>query len=310
GSPDGGPVPVALGIHTSTADPTSSATGPDVHRAARIAAVAHGGQVLLSVAPAGLVDGTLPPGVELRSLGSHRLRDLGRPEALYQLLADGLHEGFPLLRSLDHPDLPNNLPASLSPFVGRVVELAEVVELLSATRLVTLTGAGGSGKTRLALQAAAEVLDDRGEGVWLVELAPVNDPSGVPMAVADALGLRVESDLPMETLVTTLRDQTILIVLDNCEHVIDAVAELAGRIAAECPRVTLLATSREPLGVDVERVYRVRSMSLPPEDTVDAAASAGSDAVQLFVTRAVRRDPNFALDDRSALLAGSVCRRL
>lgn len=310
--PNGARGHVGMGIHTSdVADSSSRPTSHEVHRAARIGAVAHGGQVLLSAASAGLLEGNLPVDAALRALGSHRLRDLGRPEMLYQLLATGLRDGFPPLRSLDSPELPNNLPASLSPFVGRVEELAEVVALLGAVRLVTLTGAGGSGKTRLALQAAAEVLDDGDEGVWLVELAPVSDPSQVPRAIAEALELRVESDRPpIDTLISTLRDQSILIVLDNCEHLIESVADLAGRIAEGCPRVSLLATSREPLGVDGERVYRVRSLSLPPEDTEDAAEFAGSDAVQLFVARAVRRDPTFALDDGSAPLAGSVCRRL
>lgn len=303
---------VGLGIHTSDlADSFPGPAGYDLHRAARIGALAHDGQILVSAESVGLLEGNLPGDAALRALGPHRLRDLGRPETLFQLLASGLRDGFPPLRSLDNPELPNNLPASLSPFVGRVDELAEVVGLLGTGRLVTLTGAGGSGKTRLALQAAAEVLDDRGEGVWLVELAPVSDPSEVPRAVADALELRVESDRsPIDTLISTLRDQPILIVLDNCEHVIESVADFAGRIAEGCPGVSLLATSREPLGVEGERVYRVRSLSLPPADTEDAAEFAGSDAVQLFVTRAVRRDPKFALDDGSALLAGSVCRRL
>jgi predicted ATPase/class 3 adenylate cyclase len=304
--------PVGMGIHTAdVSDLSSHATGHEVRQAAHVAAVAHGGQVLLSAATADLLVGALPANTALQALGSHRLRDLGCPEPLFQLLAPGLAERFPPLRSLDNSELPNNLPDSLSPFVGRVKELGEVVELIGTPRVVTLTGAGGSGKTRLALQAAAEVLDGSGEGVWLVELAPVRDPADVPMAVAGALNLRVEADRsPTDTLIATLCNQSLLLVLDNCEHVIESVAELVGRIAEGCPRVSLLATSREPLGVDGERVYRVRSLSLPPEDTQDAAELAGSDAVQLFVTRAARDDPGFSLDDGSAFLAGSVCRRL
>ena len=180
--PGGGePLRVRMGVHTGEAEQTPAGpVGLDVHRAARIGAVAHGGQILLSETAAALVRDSLPDGSTLTDLGVHRLKDLGRPERIFQLTAPGLPSEFPALRSLGHPALLNNLPAELSTFVGRATELKEVSALVESSRLVTLTGAGGSGKTRLGLQAAAELLDGTGDGVWLVELAAVADAGSVP----------------------------------------------------------------------------------------------------------------------------------
>ena len=303
---------VRMGIHTGEASEASTGlVGFEVHRAARIAAVGHGGQVLLSSAAAVLVEDSLRGEIGLRDLGTHRLKDLGRPEVLFQLVAEGLKSEFPPLRSLENPELPNNLPASLSPFVGRSAELAEVRALVLDSRLVTLTGAGGSGKTRLALQAAAELLDGTGEGVWFVELAPISDPDKVPTALISGLELRQEADRsPLDSLLHALRDQTVLVTLDNCEHVIDAVAKLAELIGRSCPKVRLVITSREPLGVDGERVYRVRSLSLPSESVESVEDLQGSDAVELFAVRARAHDSTFALEDSVAPLVAAVCRRL
>jgi predicted ATPase/class 3 adenylate cyclase len=304
-----GEVSVRMGIQSGPA--SSVPASREVSRAARICEVANPGQIVVSGSTADGLEHDLPVGVSLRPLGSHRLRDLGASETLFQVLAEQLRADFPMVQSLDNPELPNNLPGSMSPFVGRVEELAEVVGLLRSSHFVTLTGAGGSGKTRLALQTAAEVLDGSGEGAWLVELAQVNEPSQVPTAVAEALELRVESDQnPTELLISTLRGQTILLVLDNCEHVLSEVADLVDEIRRECPKVSMLATSREPLGVDGERVYRIRSLSLPPEDTQDLAEFADSDAVQLFVTRRVHHDSTFTLDDGNAFDTASLVRRL
>jgi predicted ATPase len=301
-----------MGIHTGeVAEMATGLVGYEVHRAARIAAVGHGGQVLLSSAAAGLVEDTLPPEVSLRDLGSHRLKDLGRPETIFQLVAEGLATEFARLRSLDNPELTNNLPFSLDTFVGRSQELGEVRALIVDSRLVTLTGAGGSGKTRLALQAAAELLDGSGEGVWFVELAPVTEPDQVPSTVIKAMQLRQESDVsPLDNLVMVLKPQNVLVVLDNCEHVIDTVAKMVDAIGRNCPRVSIIVTSREPLGVDGERVYRVRSLSLPAEDVEGADDLEGSDAVELFVARARAKDSTFELNNAVAPLVASVCRRL
>lgn len=310
--PQGERLRVRMGIHTGeVAEASTGLVGYEVHRAARIAAVGHGGQVLLSSAAAGLIQDSLPADVSLRDLGPHRLKDLGRPETIFQLVAEGLVSEFEPLRSLDNPDLTNNLPASLNPFIGRSTELEEVRNLVVDSRLVTLTGAGGSGKTRLALQVAAELLDGSGEGVWFVELAPVTDPEHVPATVVTAMQLQqVAGDLALDGLIKTLRSQNVLIVLDNCEHVIDAVAKLADSIGRNCPRVSIIVTSREPLGIDGERVYRVRSLSLPADDVEGTADLDGSDAVELFVARAREKDSTFELNDSVAPLIASVCRRL
>jgi predicted ATPase/class 3 adenylate cyclase len=310
--PDDARPQVRMGIHTGEAtEATTGLVGYEVHRAARVAGVGYGGQILLSSAAAGLVEDVLAPEVGLRDLGAHRLKDLGHPETIFQLVVEGLRESFPPLRSLDNPELANNLPASLTPFVGRAAELQEVRELVTSSRLVTLTGAGGSGKTRLALQVAAELLDGTGEGVWFVDLAPISNPDQVPSTVITALQLRQQPDLSaLDSLASTLRGQNVLITLDNCEHVIDAVAKMADVIARSCPRVSLVATSREPLGVDGERVYRVRSLTLPAEVVDGVVDLAGSDAVELFVARTRAHDSTFELDDAAAPLVASICRRL
>ncbi len=310
--PPGGPVRVRMGVHCGEASVTAAGVvGLEVHRAARIAAVAHGGQVLVSAAAAALVRDWLPAGAWLGDLGLHRLKDLGRPEQIFQLGAEGLAGEFPPLRSLDNPELPNNLPGFLSVFVGREAELAEVRSLVESSRLVTLTGAGGSGKTRLALQVAAELLDGSGEGVFFADLAPVTDAGQVPGAVAAALGLREQAGRPaLEVLLEVLRGQSVLIVLDNCEHVVDACAKLADLVERGCPRVHLLVTSREPLGIDGERVYRLRPLSLPPPDAASVGDLTGSDAVELFTERARSHDSGFALEDSTAGLVASICLRL
>ena len=301
-----------MGVHTGEASQEATGlVGFEVHRAARIAAVAHGGQVLLSSAAAALVENSLSADVALRDLGSHRLKDLGHPEKLFQLVVDDLRSDFPPLRSLDNPELANNLPVSPSSFVGRSAELDEVRSLILDSRLVTLIGSGGSGKTRLALQAVAELIDGSYEGVWFVELASARDEDQVPTVVIDTLQMRQMANCaPLDSLINTLRSQHVLIVLDNCEHVINAVAKLADLIGRRCPKVTIVATSREQLGVDGESVFRVQPLSLPREDPKSVEDLMGSDAVELFVTRARSHDSSFALEASVAPLVVSICRRL
>jgi predicted ATPase/class 3 adenylate cyclase len=303
--PAGEHVRVRMGIHTGEATRTATGlVGLEVHRAARLAGVAHGGQILVSETAAALVRDWLPPDAALTDLGVHRLKDLGRPERIFQLNADGLPAGFPPLRSLGNPALPNNLPAQPTTFIGRDTELAEVRALAGSAGLVTLTGAGGTGKTRLALQVAAELLDGTGDGVWLVELAAVTDADAVAPAISAALGISGPPGRPvLETLLDALVPQDILIVLDNCEHLIDACAKIADAILRRCPRVHLLATSREPLGIGGEAIYRVPSLSLPgPGD------AGSSDAVALFVDRATAQGVSLAPGDET--LIASICRRL
>jgi class 3 adenylate cyclase len=196
--PDGEQVRVRMGVHSGEAAQTSVGfVGIDVHRAARIAAVAHGGQVVLSASTAALVRDSMPAGALLTDLGRHRLKDLGRPEQIFQLVASGLPAVFPPLRSLDNPGLLNNLPAQVTSFVGREAELAEVRRLITTGRLVTLTGPGGAGKTRLGLQVAAGLLDGSGDGVWLADLAPLQGPALVAVTVANVLGIREDPGRPV-----------------------------------------------------------------------------------------------------------------
>jgi predicted ATPase/class 3 adenylate cyclase len=310
--PGGEHVRVRMGIHTGEASQTATGLiGLDVHRAARVAAIGYGGQVLLSEAAATLVRDWIPAGTALKDLGFHRLKDLGRPEHIFQLQAPGLQAEFPPLRSLGNPALPNNLPAQLSTFIGRTRELSEVRALVESLRMVTLTGAGGCGKTRLSLQVAAELLDGSGDGVWLVELAAVADPDAVPSAIAEALGIAPQAGrAALEALLDALAPQDLLIVLDNCEHLIDACAKIAHALLRRCPRVHLVATSREPLGINGETIYRVPSLSLPASGEPASAAPESSDAVALFVDRARAQGAGLTVNEETVPVIVSVCRRL
>jgi predicted ATPase/class 3 adenylate cyclase len=310
--PGGEHVRVRVGIHTGEATRTPDGlVGLDVHRAARLAAVASGGQVVLSETTAALVRDSLPPDLTLSDLGVHRLKDLGRPERIFQLNVPSLPAGFPPLRSLGNPALRNNLPAQLASFVGRARELADVRALAGSSRLVTLTGPGGAGKTRLALQVAAELLDGSGDGVWLVELAALADREAVPVAICGALGIPGSAGRPvLDGLLDALAFQDVLLVLDNCEHLIDACAKTADAILRRCPGVTLIATSREPLGIGGETIYRVPSLSLPELPEPGSLSPASGDAVALFVARAAEQGVDLAIDEETGPLLVSICRRL
>ena len=303
---------VRMGVHCGEAARTATGlVGLEVHRAARVAAVAWGGQVLVSEAAAGLVRDGLPPGAALADLGVHRLKDLGRAERIFQLSVAGLPGEFPPLRSLGNPALANNLPVQLATFVGRERELSEVRALAGFSRLVTLTGAGGSGKTRLSLQVAADLLDGSGDGVWLVELAAVSDEGAVVPAISEALGVAAGRGRPvLETLVDALAPQDVLIVLDNCEHLIGACAKTADAVLRRCPKVHLMVTSREPLGIGGETIYRVPPLSLPAAGDGDWSAAEACDAVTLFVERAKEQGAGFAVDEETGPLVASICRRL
>ena len=311
GWPTGERVRVRMGIDGGEASRTAAGlAGVEVRGAARIAAVAHGGQVVVSAAAARLLGGSLPAGVWLEDLGRHRLTDGGRPEQIFQLQAEGLPSAFPPLRSLDNPRLLNNLPAQVSSFIGREAELAAVRRLVAGSRLVTLTGAGGAGKTRLGLQVAAGLLDGAGDGVWFADLAPVRDPDLVAVTVADVLGVRQEPGRPViDTVVAAVGGRRLLVLLDNCEHVIGACAKLADALLRGCPGLALLATSREPLGIGGEYVYRVPSLGVPA-DGDDAGAIRASEAVRLLAERAAAQGVPLAGDEEAAGVAGRICRRL
>jgi predicted ATPase/class 3 adenylate cyclase/predicted negative regulator of RcsB-dependent stress response len=310
--PEVTPIRVRMGLHSGVCvERDGDYFGQTVNRVARLEATAHGGQVVVSGATAELVRGCLPAAVTLRDLGEHRLKDLGRPVLVFQVCVDGLASDFPPLRSLSNPELETNLPEQVSSFVGRDRELGEIRELLKTARLVTLTGPGGAGKTRLALQVAVDLVDGSGDGVWLVELAALADPELVAAKVASVLGVREDAGLPMlDTLVDAMRDRKTLVVLDNCEHVIDATAKLADALLRSCPGVQLLATSREPLGVSGEHVFGVPSLGVPDADANDLDELLGSEAVWLFVERAGQHNAGFTLDRTNAAAIARVCRRL
>jgi predicted ATPase/class 3 adenylate cyclase len=307
--PDDAEVRVRMGLHTGEgAVGGDDYVGLDVHRAARIAATGHGGQVLVSSTTAELVGGGLPDGMDLRDLGEHRLKDLARPERILQLSVDGLPAEFPPLRSLE---TPTNLPVRRTSFVGRESEVARVKELLRGPGLLTLTGAGGSGKTRLGLQAAGGLLDEYRDGVFLVELAPISDPRLIPATVADAIGVKAEGRRPaLDTLRDQVRDREMLLVMDNFEHVV-AGATVAADLLDAAPRMRILATSREPLRVAGEQELPVPPLSLPDVgEPADLENLARSEAVSLFVQRATSVDPAFRLTEENAAAVAELCRRL
>jgi predicted ATPase/class 3 adenylate cyclase len=306
--PEGVEVRVRMGLHTGEGMlGGDNYMGLDVHRAARIAAAGHGGQVLLSEATRSLVEG--PPDAVLRDLGDHRLKDLANPEHLYQLDIAGLPSEFAALRTLDAR--PNNLPVQLTSFVGREVDIAAVSDLLQRARLVTLTGPGGTGKTRLSLQVAAERLTAYSGGVFFVELAPVTDPHLVPSAIASALNVREAADLPLtEAMKEALRDRELLLVLDNFEH-LTAAAPLVTELLSAAPRLRILATSRAALHVHGEHEYAVQPLSVPdPAHLPAMEAISQFEGVALFVERAMAVRSDFRVTNDSAPAIAEIVARL
>ena len=300
---------VRMGIHSGQgilADGTY--VGNDVNRAARIAAAGHGGQVLVSETTSALLADALPAGTSLRALGEHRLKDL-RPERLWQLVVDGLPAEFPPIRSLDAR--PNNLPTQLTSFVGRKRELAEAGSLLEGARLLTLTGPGGTGKTRLSLELAARAADRFADGVFFVPLEPISDAALVPATIAQVLGLPDRGGRsPVGRLIDYLHDRRVLLVLDNVEQVRSA-APVVGELLVGAPGLTVLATSRSTLHVYGEREYPVPPLGVPdPRETADLEAVARYEAVALFVERAVAVRPSFTLTAADAPAVAEICRRL
>ncbi len=308
--PDGAPVRVRMGLHTGEARIVEAGyVGIDVHRASRIAEVAHGGQILVSDVTCGLVARDLPQEVSLLDLGEHRLKDLAHPHRLFQAVAPDLPADFPALRSL--AALPHNLPVQLTAFIGREQEMAEIKRHLGATRLLTLTGTGGCGKTRLALQVASDLVEEYEDGVWLVEMEALSDPFLVPTAVTSVLGLREEPSRPLlSTLTDSLRSKELLLVLDNCEHLIDACARLAESLLRACPHLRCLATSREPLNIAGEVLWRVPSLSLPPRRSPSMDGLISSEAGRLFMQRARTVVPTFTVTPVDASRAAEICHRL
>ena len=318
----GSPIKVRMGIHlgeveVQLSDGRGHYFGAALYRCARLMSAAHGGQIVLSAATCELVRDSLPDQASFADLGEHRLKDLARPEHVFQLLAHGLPADFPPLRSLD--TLPNNLPLQLTTFVGREQVLQEARQLVSAHRLLTLTGTGGCGKTRLALQTAADELEHFTDGVWFVELAPLADEAHVPGAIAAALGRTLDAaQPPLPQLVDALRSKHALLVLDNCEHVLDACARLADALLRACPSLKIMATSREALGIAGERAWRVPSLGIPDaglavalsQGTKGLDALSQYEAVRLFVERVSAVQPDFQVTNQNAPAVAQICWRL
>ena len=294
------PIRLRIGVHTGEVRlrDEGNYAGPTINRTARLRDLAHGGQTVLSGATEVMVLDRLPAGAWLTDLGTHPLRDLPRPERVVQLCHPDLRNEFPPLRTADDV-VAHGLPAQLTSFVGRGAQISEVRQLLAGNRLVTLTGAGGAGKTRLAVEIAARIAPEFRDGVWYVDLAPVTHPGVVPVTVARALGL---PDQPgrstMDTLLRFVRDRQMLVLLDNCEHLLEAIAQLAVALLGGAPGLTLLATSREPIGVTGEATWRVPSLSVSDE------------AIELFTDRARLAKTGFKVTDDNAAAVAEICRCL
>lgn len=294
------PIKLRIGVHTGDIQLRDEGNyiGPTINRTARLRDLAHGGQTVLSGATEPLVVDQLPADVTLTDLGTHPLRDLPRPERVVQLCHPDLHNDFPPLRTANIVAV-ERLPMQLTSFIGRQAEIKGIREALADNRLVTLTGAGGAGKTRLAVQVAATIAGEFDDGVWYADLAPITDPDVVPVTVARALGLPDQPGQPtMDVLLRFIRDRRMLMLLDNCEHLLDASSELIIGLLGGCPALTLLTTSREPIGVSGEVSWRVPSLSLADE------------AIELFSDRARRTKPEFRVTADNAETVAEICRRL
>ena len=327
---------VRMALHTGAAEERDGDYfGPTLNRCARLLSIAHGDQILLSSATQERAQGHLPENTNLRDLGEHRLRDLAKSERVAQLLHPELPREFPALKSLDF--IPNNLPLQLTSFIGREREFTEIKRLLSTSppaplrlgegspsgrgevspRLVTLTGSGGCGKTRLSLQVGADLSDEFSDGVWLIELAPLSDSALVTQAVTSTLGVREQPGRSLlETLLDYLQSKQLLLIFDNCEHVLSACAQLTDNLLKRCPKLKILANSREALGIAGESNYPIFPLPLPevrPQSsgkTNNWSALAQCESVRLFVERATAVLPTFAITSQNALAIAQICQRL
>ena len=300
---------VRAGIHSGAAtERDGDYFGPTLNRCARITGAAHGGQILVSGTSGGMLDGDLPEGVDLIDLGVHRLRDLLEPDRLLQVCHVDLPREFPKLRTIQGPG--DTLPTQITTFIGREHEVTEIVALLGDRRLVTLTGPGGAGKTRLSLEVADRVIADHPDGIRLVELAALVDHQVLLDEVAQRVGANRVDAVPMAvTIAEKIHERKMLLLLDNCEHLVEPVARLTSHLLASCPNLRIIATSRERLAITGEVVYRVPSLAVPPQG-VDVDRSLGYDAIRLFVERAQLSDTAFQLVEANVSDVISVCRHL
>jgi predicted ATPase/class 3 adenylate cyclase len=309
-------IKVRIGIHTGAArlqiDSNDNAYSgyATIAFTQRIMSAGHGGQILISGATRELVRDVLPENTELLDLGEKRLKDLLRPEHLYQLNIFGLLTSFPALKTLD--TFPNNLPTQLTSFIGRENEIAEVKQELESHRLVTLTGSGGTGKTRLSLQVAADLLEKFGHGIWFVELAPLTDPDLIPQTILSTIGIQEQQGkTPLDLLKEYLHEKQALLILDNCEHLVSASAQVVNVLLSTAPELKVLASSREALGVKGEASYPVPSLSLPDIKHLPAIEGLSQyEAVRLFIDRALLVASHFVVDKDNAPHIAQICHRL
>jgi predicted ATPase/class 3 adenylate cyclase len=307
-----GPLKVRMALHTGAAEERDGDYfGPAVNRVARLLSAGHGGQVLLSAASQEMVRDQLPAGAALIDLGERRLKDLFRPERVFQLIAPGLPPEFPPLKTLEAR--PNNLPLQPTPLVGREREVEEICKRLRSeeVRLLTLTGPGGVGKTRLALQAGADLLEDFGDGVFFVSLATITDPELVSSAIAGPLGVKESAQQSlMESLKSYLHHKHLLLVLDNFEQVLEG-APLVGELVGACPKLKVLTTSRTPLSLYGEHEYSVSPLALPdPHQPPSVERLTQYEAVRLFIERAQAAKVGFSVRDENAPAIAEICHRL
>jgi len=301
---------VRMGLHTGEAElREGDYYGGTLNRAARIMSIGHGGQILVSETTLQITREHLPKDVSLLDLGQHYLKGLSHPEHIYQLNAPDLQQEFPELNSQSRAI--NNLPTQLTSFIGRERELAEAKSRLDGARLLTLIGPGGTGKTRLSIQLGTEFLSTFKDGVWLVEFAPIADPSLIMQTIASTLDIREVPGTPLHILVHDyLRNKQLLLILDNCEHLVEASAKVADELLHVAPNIKIIASSREALGINGETVYRVPSLSLPEQVDITKEAAMGFESVQLFVDRAHAANRKFQLTDSNASSVAQICSRL
>ena len=305
------PLRVRIGLHTGEAPLVGDEyIGLDVHHAARVAAAAHGGQVVISETTQALVENGLPADLNVRDLGVHRLKDLARPERLFQLVIDGVPAVFPALRTLDAT--PNNLPTQLTSFVGRSADVEEAKRLLARTHLLTLTGPGGIGKTRLSLQLAAEMASRFADGTYFVPLSAVMDPELIPSAIAHSIGLSISGNRPpMEVVQEHLKDRRVLLVLDNLEQVLPAASPVVSDVLHSASDLKVVATSRAPLHIYGEQELALQPLQLPDPRTVHSAAGLSQyEAVTLFIERAMAARHDFRVTNENAAAVAGICEQV
>jgi predicted ATPase/class 3 adenylate cyclase len=310
---DSAPIKVRMGIHTGQAEVQENGDYQGylaMSRVQRLMSAGHGGQILISRATQELIRDELPANVSLRDMGERRLKDLIRPEHIYQLDITSLPVDFPPLKTLDK--YRHNLPTQLTSFIGREKEMAEVKQALAEHRLVTLTGSGGAGKTRLSLQVAADSLDQFPSGIWFVELAPLTDPDLIPQTILTATGIQTQQGKSaLDGLIDFLREKTSLLILDNCEHLIEACAKIADTLLNAAPNIKILASSREALGIKGEQSWRVPSLSAPDVKHLPSLEQLSQyEAVRLFIDRALLVQSHFTVTNQNAPAIAQICHQL